>query len=143
MTGEAPMGGGVRIVGLDHVQVAMPAGGEAAARAFYGGVLGMREVPKPAPLGARGGCWFEAAGVGVHLGVEAGFRPAAKAHPAFRVADLEACRAALAAAGATVVPDDSLPGVRRLYAFDPFGNRLELIQADDELPAEGGSAEAG
>ena len=121
----------MRIVGLDHVQLAMPPGCEAEARRFYGELLGMEEVAKPSPLAARGGCWFESRGAAVHLGVEEGFSPARKAHPAFRVADLEECRRTLEAAGSPVVPDDSLPGVRRFYTADPFGNRIELIQDGD------------
>jgi len=121
----------IRIVGLDHVQLAMPAGREEDARRFYGELLGMAEVAKPPPLDARGGCWFESPGAIVHLGVEEPFAPARKAHPAFRVADLEASRRALEAAGAPVVPDDSLPHVRRLYTADPFGNRIELMQDGD------------
>ena len=121
----------MQIVGLDHVQLAMPPGGEAEARRFYGELLGMREVAKPAPLTARGGCWFESPGTVVHLGVEAEFIPARKAHPAFRVADLEECRDGLAAAGVPITPDDSLPEVRRFYTADPFGNRIELIQDSD------------
>jgi catechol 2,3-dioxygenase-like lactoylglutathione lyase family enzyme len=110
------------------VQLAMPRGGEAAARRFYGERLGMEEVAKPSLPAARGGCWFESPGAVVHLGVEERFTPARKAHPAFRVADLEECRRALEAAGAPVVPDDSLPEVRRFYTADPFGNRIELMQ---------------
>lgn len=87
------------IVGLDHVQLAMPAGGEAQARAFYSGLLGMRELEKPPQLAARGGCWFEAPGTQLHLGVEASFAPARKAHPALRVDDLERLRGVLADAG--------------------------------------------
>ena len=121
----------IRIVALDHVQLAMPAGGEEEARAFYAGVLGMTEVPKPAALEERGGCWFQAGSAAVHLGVEAGFAPARKAHPALRVADLEACRAALAAAGVAITPDASVPHVRHFYVADPFGNRIELIQDGD------------
>jgi catechol 2,3-dioxygenase-like lactoylglutathione lyase family enzyme len=123
----------MRITGLDHVQLAMPAGGEAQARAFYGGLLGMRELEKPEQLAARGGCWFEAPGAQLHLGVEAGFTPARKAHPALRVDDLEALREALTSAGAPVTPDDTLPNVRRFYAADPFGNRIEFIQEGDQL----------
>ncbi len=121
----------MKIVGLDHVQLAMPAGREAEARAFYGGVLGLREVEKPAPLVPRGGCWFAGPGLQLHLGVEAEFAPARKAHPAFLVADLAAACRALEAAGAPVLPDPTLPGVRRCYTADPFGNRIELIQAGD------------
>jgi catechol 2,3-dioxygenase-like lactoylglutathione lyase family enzyme len=123
----------MQIVGLDHVQLAMPAGGEDQARAFYSGLLGMRELDKPEQLVARGGCWFEAPGAQLHLGVEAGFAPARKAHPALLVADLVALRAALAAADVPITPDDTLPHVRRFYAADPFGNRIEFIQNGDRL----------
>jgi catechol 2,3-dioxygenase-like lactoylglutathione lyase family enzyme len=118
----------VRVVGLDHVQVAIPPGGEEEARAFYGAVLGMREVPKPAPLAARGGLWLDCPGAMLHLGVEAGFRPARKAHPAFLVADLGACRAALEEVGSAIHPAEDLPGIVRLHTEDPFGNRIELMQ---------------
>ena len=110
---------------LDHVQLAMPAGGEDAARRFYGGVLGLAEVAKPTPLVASGGVWFEP---GLHLGIETDFRPARKAHPALRMADLDGAAARLAAAGAGVEWDERWPGVRRLYTHDPFGNRLELLE---------------
>jgi catechol 2,3-dioxygenase-like lactoylglutathione lyase family enzyme len=106
---------------LDHVQVAAPAGCEEAARAFYGGVLGLREVEKPAALAARGGVWFEQ----LHVGVEEGFTPARKAHPAFGVDDLDG----LAARIGDVQWDGAVPGVRRFYAHDPFGNRLEFVSA--------------
>lgn len=123
------------VVGLDHVQLAMPAGGEDAARTFYGGLLGLTEVPKPAPLAARGGCWFVGAGAGsgvaIHLGVDADFMPARKAHVALLVDDLAGLRATLDDAGANTIDDDSPFGVRRFYAFDPFGNRLELVDARD------------
>lgn len=121
----------VIITGLDHVQLAMPAGREEEARSFYGSLLGLREVPKPAPLAARGGCWFEGPATQIHLGVEADFVPARKAHPALRVADLETCRQVLAAAGVALVADTTLPEVRRFYADDPFGNRIEFIQDGD------------
>ncbi|MHB8574586.1 MAG: VOC family protein [Dehalococcoidia bacterium] len=123
----------MRIAGLDHVQLAMPAGlaHEAEARAFYGGVLGMTEAPKPEPLIGRGGCWFEAPGAVLHVGVEADFTPARKAHPAFLVEDLKAAHETLRRAGAPVTSDDTLPDVRRVYTADPFGNRIELIQAGD------------
>jgi catechol 2,3-dioxygenase-like lactoylglutathione lyase family enzyme len=123
----------MQIVGLDHVQLAMPAGGEAQARAFYTGLLGMRELEKPEQLASRGGCWFEAPGAQLHLGVEAGFTPARKAHPALRVDDLEALRGRLAEASVPLTPDDTLPHVRRFYAADPFGNRIEFIQDGDQL----------
>jgi catechol 2,3-dioxygenase-like lactoylglutathione lyase family enzyme len=121
----------MRIVGLDHVQLAMPAGGESQARAFYADLLGLVEVAKPEPLAARGGCWFVGPGTAIHLGVEVDFRPARKAHPALVVADLEACRETLTAASVEVIPDSSLPDVRRFYAHDPFGNRIEFIEAGD------------
>lgn len=119
------------VVGLDHVQLAMPAGEEESARAFYAGLLGLSELPKPTQLVARGGCWFAGFGSQLHLGVEEDFRPARKAHPALLVADLERLRATLAAAGVQTTPDTTVPGVRRFYAPDPFGNRLEFIQDGD------------
>lgn len=114
---------------LDHVQLAMPPGKEAAARAFFGAVLGMEEEEKPEPLAARGGCWFRAAGVVLHLGVENGFRPQKKAHPAFCVEDLEGLAETLNEQGGLVTWDESLPGRRRFYTEDPFGNRLEFLEA--------------
>lgn len=116
------------IVGIDHVQLAMPVGGEDRARAFFAGLLGFTEVPKPPPLAARGGCWFEAPGVRLHLGAEADFRPAKKAHPALVVADYAALAVRLEAGGHPVRPDTELKGVTRGFVDDPFGNRIELIQ---------------
>ena len=113
-------------VALDHVQVAIPEGGEPAARAFYGDLLGLTEVAKPEPLRATGGVWFDA---GLHLGVEAPFAPARKAHPGLRVDDLDGLAARLTAAGRAVEWDERWPGVRRFHTFDPFGNRLELLAA--------------
>jgi len=107
-------------VRLDHVQLAAPPGCEAEARRFFGEVLGLREVEKPPALAARGGVWFEQ----LHVGVEEDFRPARKAHPAFVVDDLDA----LAARLGDVEWDDALPGTRRFYARDPWGNRLEFVQ---------------
>lgn len=123
---------------LDHVQLAMPAGGEDSARAFYEGLLGLPEVPKPLHLAVRGGCWFEdeATGVKVHLGVDPDFRPARKAHPALRVAGLPALLATLQAAGVTIVDDEPLDGHDRAYADDPFGNRLELLEPLEPPPAD-------
>lgn len=118
-----------RLLRLDHVQLAMPVGAEAQAEAFYSGVLGLARLPKPEPLASRGGCWFADGALQVHLGVEADFRPATKAHPAFVVDDLDALAAAVTAAGRRVRWDDELPGVRRCHVSDPFGNRIELIQA--------------
>ena len=121
---------------LHHVQVSCPAGGEAAARLFYGTVLGIPEVAKPLVLAARGGCWFRApvdgdvkGAVEVHVGVEEPFRPASKAHPAFVVggAELDALAARLEGHGFPVTWDDDFPGYRRLYTVDGSGNRVELL----------------
>ena len=105
----------------------MPAGAEETARGFYGGVLGMLEIPKPPELAKRGGCWFQSENVQVHLGVEPDFRPAKKAHPALRCQDYDALTSHLRAAGVESNDDKSIPGVRRCHIFDPFGNRIELI----------------
>jgi catechol 2,3-dioxygenase-like lactoylglutathione lyase family enzyme len=113
------------IAGIDHVQVAAPAGCEEEARAFYGGILGLEEIAKPAPLAARGGVWFRVGPQQLHVGVEQEFAAARKAHPAFAVDDLEA----LAERIGVVRWDEELPGVRRFYAHDPFGNRLEFLTA--------------
>ncbi len=118
----------MKIVGLDHVQLAMPAGGEDAARAFYRDLLGLPETPKPANLAKRGGCWFESDAVKVHLGVEHDFRPARKAHPALLVSGVLGLRDKLAAAGVTVKDDEPLEGYERFYADDPFGNRIEFLE---------------
>jgi catechol 2,3-dioxygenase-like lactoylglutathione lyase family enzyme len=116
------------ILRLDHIQIAMPPGREAEARRFYGELLGLREVPKPAVLAGRGGVWLEGdGGVSVHLGVEAEFRPARKAHPAFVVDNLADLVQALPAAGHAIAEDVALPGVERRFVHDPFGNRIELI----------------
>jgi catechol 2,3-dioxygenase-like lactoylglutathione lyase family enzyme len=114
------------VIGIDHVQVAAPPGCEEAARAFYGHVLGMEELPKPEPLGARGGCWFRAGEQELHVGVEEPFAPARKAHPGFVVSDLDALRFRLREAGHGWEDDSSIAGVDRLHVADPFGNRLEL-----------------
>jgi catechol 2,3-dioxygenase-like lactoylglutathione lyase family enzyme len=117
----------VRIVGVDHVQLAMPAGEENKARAFYAGLLGVPEVPKPEDLAKRGGVWFESPQVKIHLGVEAEFRPARKAHPGLLVEGLAELVATLRAAGCEVV-EEPMAGRPRAYVNDPFGNRLELIE---------------
>ena len=110
------------IIGLDHIQLAMPKGGEEAARGFYGALLGLGEVAKPPELAVRGGVWFSFGCVQVHLGVEDKFKPAKKAHPAFRVVDLEGLCARLAAAGVDVARERG-----SAYVYDPFGNRVELV----------------
>ncbi len=115
------------ILRLDHVQVAAPPGSEAAARRFYGGLLGLREVAKPRELLSRGGVWFQVGEHQLHVGIDEPFVPARKAHPAFAVNDLDELARALKSAGVEVTWDDTLPGVRRFYAADPFGNRLEFL----------------
>jgi catechol 2,3-dioxygenase-like lactoylglutathione lyase family enzyme len=119
----------VPVTGIDHVQVAAPKGCEQEARAFYGGLLGLEELPKPEPLAARGGCWFRAGEQELHVGVEEPFAPARKAHPGLVVADLGALAERLAGEGIAVAWDDAIPGAKRCHVADPFGNRLELRQA--------------
>jgi dUTP pyrophosphatase len=123
-----------RAVGLHHVQLAMPAGGEGDAEAFYSGLLGLERVPKPSELETRGGCWFRGPGVEIHLGVESDFRPARKAHPALVVSGLEEARRRMDEAGVKTNDDAPLPGYRRFYTEDPFGNRLELLELDVGAP---------
>lgn len=121
----------VEVVGLDHVQLAIPKGEEALARLFYAELLGLRPVPKPRSLRIRGGSWFLGPGIALHLGVEEPFRPNRKAHPALLVADLERARRAIEAAGYAVHTDESGLPARRFYVDDPFGNRIELVDARD------------
>ena len=116
------------VTAIDHVQLAMPPGREDDARRFYGGLLALPERAKPLALSARGGVWFESEKVKIHLGVEADFRPARKAHPALLVRDLRALVAVLRAGGHEVAEDGSMEGSDRVYVDDPFGNRLELIE---------------
>ena len=118
----------MRLHAIDHVQLAMPAGGEADAIAFYGGVLGLTVVPKPANHAGRGGCWFASEALRLHLGVDPEFRPARKAHPALLVEDLPALVDHLSAAGVPVRVDEPLVGYDRVYVDDPFGNRIELME---------------
>ena len=113
-------------MGIDHVQLAMSVGGEATAREFYVGVLGLVEMPKPAVMAARGGCWFEAGPVKLHLGAEADFVPARKAHPALLLRKLSDF---VAAHGLTAIWNDEIVGTVRCHIDDPFGNRIELIEA--------------
>ena len=118
------------VMRIEHVQLAMPKGEEAIARAFYTGVLGVPEVSKPADLAGRGGCWFEdGAGLRIHLGVEEGFRPARKAHVALVVEKVDAIIAAARTAGCEVTDPEPRDGWRQAYVFDLFGNRLELLEA--------------
>jgi catechol 2,3-dioxygenase-like lactoylglutathione lyase family enzyme len=119
------------VVGLDHVQLAMPAGQEDVARAFYADVLGLIEEPKPANLATRGGVWFRGGSLRLHLGVEADFRPARKAHPALLVTGLGELIVRCQRAGHPPVTDEPLDGFNRVYVYDPFGNRLELLEPAD------------
>ncbi|MDT0395298.1 MULTISPECIES: VOC family protein [Streptomyces] len=116
------------LTAVDHVQLAAPPGSEERLRAYYVDVLGMAEVPKPPALAARGGCWFEAGAVRLHLGIEADFRPAGKAHPGLLVTGIEAYAARLTALGAPVAWDTALPDRKRFYSEDPAGNRLEFLE---------------
>jgi catechol 2,3-dioxygenase-like lactoylglutathione lyase family enzyme len=117
------------ITGIDHVQIAAPAGCEGPARAFYGALLGLEELPKPEALHGRGGCWFRAGRQELHVGVEDPFAPALRAHPGLVSGDLDALRSRLNGAGIDTLADDSIPGARRFFAADPFGNRLEFREA--------------
>jgi len=117
----------VSVTGLDHVQLAIPEGGEDAARGFFAGLLGMVEVPKPANL-SPSGCWFTGGALALHIGVDPAFRPALKAHPAFLVEDLAGLRERLAAAGCVIRDDKPVEGYTRLFTQDPFGNRIELME---------------
>ncbi len=118
----------LRVEALDHVQLAMPPGGEPAARHFYSDVLAIPEIQKPAHLAKRGGCWFERGALKVHLGVEQNFHPAGKAHPAFTVSNLAELTKRLKAEGFAVIADEPLAGYERCYVNDPFGNRIELLE---------------
>ncbi len=116
------------VVGIDHVQVACPAGSEDALRGFYVGVLGMDELTKPPVLAARGGAWFRSGSVEIHCGVEADFAPARKAHPGLTVSDVDLAASRVAEAGLPVRWDESVPALRRFHTDDPVGNRIELQQ---------------
>lgn len=118
-----------KVLSIDHVQLAIPKGTEDRARSFYRDVLGMKEVPKPEQLAKRGGCWFASGEAQVHLGVEEDFRPAKKAHPALVVEGLDEILAKCEQAAVTYSMDAEIDGRRRVHVFDPFGNRLELIEA--------------
>jgi len=116
------------LTNIDHVQIAAPKGCEPKARAFFGSLLGLKEIEKPEPLRSRGGCWFSIGSRQLHIGVEDPFQPAAKAHPAFAVRDIDSLCAALEAAGIHCVWDEALDSIRRFYARDPWGNRLEFTE---------------
>ena len=121
----------MHVLGLDHVQLAAPPGCEQEARAFFGRLLGLAEIEKPEALRPRGGVWFALGEQQLHVGVDEGFTPARKAHPAFQVAPgrLEVVAERLTEAGVSVTWDDEIPGVRRFFAEDPWGNRLEFVAA--------------
>ncbi len=127
------------ILALDHMQLTMPRGEEEQARAFYGGALGLEELPKPPALAARGGVWFRCGKQELHLGVEEDFHPQRKGHPGLLVSDLAAVRARLEAAGTPIIPDDLLPGYERFYTADPFGNRIECLHPLVDAPERDGS----
>jgi catechol 2,3-dioxygenase-like lactoylglutathione lyase family enzyme len=119
------------LAGIDHVQLAAPPGCEAAARRFFGELLGLEELEKPEPLRARGGVWFRVGGQQLHVGVEDPFAPARKAHPAFAVARYDELLERLRAASVAVTEDDSIPGLRRCFVADPWENRIELLEVEN------------
>lgn len=127
------------IIAIEHVQLAMPPGMEQIAREFYCNILGIPEAPKPPELEKRGGIWFEQGPLKIHLGVEADFRPARKAHPAFLVTQLEALVARLRAHNVNVIDDTPLEGYFRVYISDPFGNRIELMEPLNDTSSRGDS----
>ncbi len=114
---------------LDHVQIAIPAGGEDAARAYYGDIVGLSEVAKPAELAGRGGCWFQLGAHQLHMGVDPDFRAAKKAHIAIAVDDLASLAAAMVDAGRLVISDNPVDGRQRFFSEDPFGNRIEFMES--------------
>jgi catechol 2,3-dioxygenase-like lactoylglutathione lyase family enzyme len=120
------------VTDIDHVQIAAPKGCEVEARRFFGGLLGLLEIEKPEPLRARGGCWFQVGSRQLHIGVADPFHPAVKAHPAFAVPDIGALFVVFEKAGVKCSWDETLDGVRRFYASDPWGNRLEFTEPSVE-----------
>jgi catechol 2,3-dioxygenase-like lactoylglutathione lyase family enzyme len=116
------------VIDIYHLQIAARKGCEAQARRFFGDLLGLQEIEKPAPLTGRGGCWFKVGSRQLHIGVEEPFRPAVKAHPAFSVSDIDAAFDLLQQQGVSCVGDEALAGIRRFYVYDPWGNRLEFTQ---------------
>jgi catechol 2,3-dioxygenase-like lactoylglutathione lyase family enzyme len=116
---------------IHHVQLSAPVGSEPLARSFWSELLGFAEVEKPPALAARGGCWFRANGIEVHIGIEEAFMPARRAHPGFKVDGIDEWAARLEGGGHEVEWDDNFPGIRRFYTADPFGNRLEFLEVVD------------
>ena len=123
----------MNILAIDHVQIAMPVGGEELARGFYGAALGLEEKPKPPVLAKRGGAWFEQGDIKIHLGVEANFKPAKKAHACFVVKDLSAMEQKMKHLGFDVTPDSAIAEVKRFFTADPFGNRIEIMEMSENL----------
>lgn len=117
------------VLAIDHVQIAMPVGGEAVARQFFGALLGLVEIPKPADLAVRGGCWFAIGALQLHLGIETDFRAAKKAHIALRTSTLIDLRRRLECAGHTSFDEAPVDGRARFFTADPFGNRIEFIES--------------
>lgn len=122
---------------LDHIQLAMPPGQEAAARAYFATILGLIEEPKPFPLSKKGGCWFRAGPTILHIGVDSNFVPQKQAHPAFIADDLDALGGKLTAAGYPVLWDTALTDRRRFFTSDPFGNRIEFLADGDGFSQKG------
>ena len=118
------------MLAVDHIQLAAPPGCEQAARWFFGELLGLEEIPKPEAIRARGGVWFRVGAHELHIGVEREFKPARKAHPAFRAERYDELRGRLLAGGVEATEDEAIPGVRRCFVADPWGNRIELISAE-------------
>ena len=119
--------------GIDHVQLTAPPGCEPEARRFFSELLGLEELEKPEPLRARGGVWFRVGGQQLHVGVEQAFAPARKAHPALAVSDYDELLARLDEAGVPATDDASIPGVRRCHVADPWGNRIELVEVENDV----------
>ncbi|MFC5601824.1 VOC family protein [Sporosarcina koreensis] len=118
------------LTGIDHIQIAAPPQSEEQAREFYGNLLGMEEIPKPENLQARGGCWFKCGAQEVHIGVQADFTPAKKAHPGFTVHALEQLKSRLETAGFEISEEPPIAGRARFFTHDPFGNRIEFLEFD-------------
>lgn len=116
-----------QVLGLDHLQIAIPVGSEREAVEFYGGLLGLAQLPKPDEMAGRGGAWFQAGSIQIHLGADPDFVPAKKAHPALIVSGIETLANALSAAGHEVRDGLTVDGVTQTFTDDPFGNRIELV----------------
>lgn len=116
------------LIGIDHIQIAAPPQSEEQAREFYGNLLGMEEIPKPGNLQSRGGCWFKCGAQEVHIGIQADFTPAKKAHPGFTVHALEQLKSRLETAGYEISEEPPIAGRARFFTHDPFGNRIEFLE---------------